>query len=199
MGGEQTERHLAYLARYGYERGASHVTSVGFSDGGYMSSMNALTGAAQHAVAWGGWVFTRFDEWRRHLPTDATGRTTLRGMRLDAYISAGDSFYNGSHPLAATYHMGPPEVASSMRGGLHAIASFLRLEPAPSERVIISGTPFVRTVYANAADDNVIALHVDPESTHDHAWLFHQEPLLKATSRVEGHRRSEHRGLLTQG
>jgi hypothetical protein len=186
VGCEQTKRHLQRLAGRGYVPGVSRVTSVGYSDGGYLSSMNALTGVTQSAVAWGGWVFARFDEWRRNLPVDAAGRSTLRGMRLDAFISAGDPFYNGSHPLAATYGMGPPESDASMLGGLRAIASFLRMDVAPSEEVFISGARLVRTVFFNLSDDNVIALHVDPDPAHDHAWLFHQEGLLSATSRVAG-------------
>lgn len=181
VGGEQTKRHLLELSRYGFVPGVSHVTSVGYSDGGYMSSMNALTGIAQHAVAWGGWVFAQFDDWKANLPTDASGKCSLSGLRLDAFISAGDTFYNGTSGWS---HMGPPESAKSMRGGLRAIASFLDLEEEPTAEVVIAGIPFQRTVYSNAADDNVIAIYVDGDSTHAHEWLFHQEALLSTTARV---------------
>ena len=102
-------------------------------------------------------------------------------MRLDAFISAGDTFYNGT---SGWRHMGPPHSAESMRGGLDAIARHVGLEPAPVEEVLIEGITFQRTVYSNAAHDNAIALYVDTDRTHGHEWLFHQEAFLKATSRL---------------
>ena len=181
VGGEQMKRHLRRLRGRGYVPGVSHVTSVGFSDGGYVSSMNALLGLADNAVAWGGWVFASFHEWKSQLPVDETGRCSLRGMRLDVFISAGDAFYNGT---SGWEHMGAPDTADSMRGGLHAIATFLDLVASPAEQVSIGGAPFERVVYSNAADDNAIACHVDMDSAHNHTWLNNQDPVLRATARL---------------
>ena len=51
------------------------------------------------------------------------------------------------------------------------------LEEEPTAEVVVAGIPFQRTVYSNAAEDNVIAIYVDRDSTRAHEWLFHQEAL----------------------
>ena len=189
VGGQQARRHLSYLEKYGVVQGLSKVTSVGFSDGAFLSSMNALMGLATSAVAWGGWAFARFDDWKGYLPSDAEGRCTLRGMKLDVYISAGDTFYNGT---SGWEHMGPPDSAESMQGGLEAISRFLNLEPTCKDEVLVAGAVFQRTVYSNAADGNVIACHVDPDSSHAHKWLMGQSELLRATTALSAAPRSGH-------
>jgi len=179
VGGTQTQRHLERLQTFGFVPGLSKITSVGFSDGAWMSSMHALRGLARHAVAWGGWSFARFDEWKALLPTDAAGMPSVRGMQLDVYISAGDTFYNGTSGFYP-----PPEQEGSMLAGLRSIAAFYDLEPAPVDTVAIAGTIFERRIFANAVDGNVIACHVDVDRAHDHHWVVTQEPLLRATARV---------------
>jgi hypothetical protein len=181
VGGKQARRHLHHLRAFGYVPGASLVTSVGYSDGGYLSSMLSLLGVAQHAVAWGGWVFAQLEEWAESLRAEWPAGRRPRGMRLELYISAGDSFYNGTSGWS---HMGPPECDASMRGGLGEIANLLELVPIGTDKLHVAGAPFLRTLYSNADDDNVIACHVDVDPAHDHQWLFSQEAILRATSRV---------------
>ena len=89
-GGAAVHRHLSHLAAYGYVPGASCLTIAGYSDGGWLASMCALTGVAQRGVAWAGWSFDGFEDWSPRLPHG------LRGMRLDLYISSGDEFYAGN-------------------------------------------------------------------------------------------------------
>ena len=173
VGGEQLTRHLAHLQAYGYTPGVSKVSAVGYSDGGWMSSMCALTGGASHAVAWAGWAFARFDEWKDKLSTSTTG------MRLDVYVSAGDVFYNGTSGWYPA-----PDQPGSMYDGLMAITRYFHLAPRSPEVVLIEGFAFRKQVFANVTSDNVISCYVDLSRRHDHEWLFHQEAILKATARL---------------
>ena len=216
VGGAQTERHLDELRAYGYAPGVSRVTSVGFSDGAWLSSMNALLGVASEAVAWGGWSFARFDEWKALLPTDDEGKPSVRGALLEprrhARVTAVwptlvtrwwrrgtqvrgmrlDVYISAGDAFYAgtSGWYPPPGVQGSMLAGIRAIAAFHELEPAPVESVTIAGIVFERRLFANAATGNAIACHVDVDRKHDHHWMVTQEPLLRETARI---RRSESR------
>ena len=172
-GGEAVDRHLEHLRAYGYRPSTSRLTVVGYSDGGWLASMCALRGVAQSAVAWAGWSFDGFETWSRLLPRD------LRGMRLDLYVSAGDTFYNGS---SGWYP--PPGRHGSMRHGVDAIAAHFALEPRAADSVHIGGQPFLRTAFVNAAHDNELRLHVDTDRSHAHDWLRANDDILRATARV---------------
>lgn len=173
-GGRALDRHLIQLRRYGYVPGFTHVTTVGYSDGAWLSSMCALSGVAHSAVAWAGWSFARFDEWCDRLPRDA-----VRGMRLELYVSAGDTFYNGTSGWFP-----PPGKLGSMRKGVDQIAQFFELRRQPTRTVIIAGIPFEQTLFSDEARDNEIRLHVDMNTSHTHGWLRNATEVLQATARI---------------
>lgn len=175
VGCQALEHHLSHLTRYGYKRGISRLTLVGYSDGGWLSSMCAFRGLADTAVAWAGWSFAEFFKWRNFLQRDA-----VRGMRLDLYVSAGDLFYNGT---SGWYP--PPNQPGSMRYGLDQLVDFFQLEAGPIETVYVAGVSFERTVFANSADNNTISFHLDTNVSHPHKWMHTSaNDLLRATARI---------------